>query len=101
MGTDVSANGQDSVKVFDSAPTEGVNAHYVGNRAPLLPSSLVKLPVGSIEAQGWVREQLVLMAEGMPGKLPEISQWCRFEGSAWTSADGKGEHPWEEMPYWL
>ena len=29
-------------------PAKGGNAHYIGNRAPLLPSPLIKLPIGSI-----------------------------------------------------
>jgi hypothetical protein len=74
---------------------------YVGNRDPLLPSPLMKLPIGSIRPKGWLRHQLVLEAEGMTGRLPEISKWCKFEGNAWVSADGHGHSGWEELPYWL
>lgn len=74
---------------------------YVGSRAPLLPSALVKLPIGSIRPEGWVREQLRLEAEGFIGRLPEISSFCQFKGSAWTSPTGAGKLGWEEVPYWL
>lgn len=79
----------------------GANTHYAGNRAPLLPSPLVKLPMGSVRAGGWLRRQLELMAEGFTGRLSDISQFCRFEGSAWAHSRGEGQHGWEELPYWL
>ena len=82
-------------------PMHGQNDFYVSNREPLLPSPLIKLPVGSVRAQGWLRHQLVLMSDGMTGHLPELSRWCKAEGNAWMSPDGEGEQGWEEMPYWL
>jgi len=77
------------------------NAHYYGNRAPLLPSPLVKLPVGAIEPRGWIRTQLELQAEGFHGHLTEISRFLRKENNAWLSPTGEGENGWEEVPYWL
>ncbi len=77
------------------------NDFYVSNRPPLRPSPLIKLPIGRIRPAGWLRHQLELMADGMTGRLPELSKWCRFEGSAWASPDGDGENGWEELPYWL
>jgi len=79
----------------------GTNRYYAGNRPPLLASPLMKLPIGSVRAEGWLRRQLELMAEGFSGRLAEISQFCRFEGSAWTDPRGEGQHGWEELPYWL
>jgi len=74
---------------------------YVANRAPLLPSGQIKLPIGSIVPKGWLRNQLKLEAAGMTGRLPEISKWCKFEGNAWASPTGQGHSGWEELPYWL
>ena len=74
---------------------------YVANRDPLLPSGLIKLPIGSITPRGWLRHQLDLEANGMTGRLPEISKWCQFEGNAWASPEGQGHSGWEELPYWL
>jgi len=74
---------------------------YLGNRPPLLSSPFMKLPIGSITPKGWLRQQLVLEASGMTGRLPEISKWCKFEGNAWAASDGQGHSGWEELPYWL
>ncbi|MBC7326972.1 glycoside hydrolase family 127 protein [bacterium] len=92
-----------TMKVYsvDSPPTQGENPFYIGNRLPLLPNPLIKLPLGSVEPRGWLRHQLLLMANGLCGHLDEISPWCKFEGSAWASPTGEGERGWEELPYWL
>jgi len=54
------------MKIVTTLPTSPVNRHYAGNRAPLLPSPLIKLPTGSIRPEGWLRQQLELMAEVSP-----------------------------------
>jgi len=77
------------------------NTFYTSNREPLLLNPLIKIPIGSIRPKGWLRHQLILMANGMTGHLPELSPWCRFEGSAWANTDGEGDYEWEELPYWL
>jgi len=74
---------------------------YTASRPPLVPSPLVKLPIGTITPRGWLRQQLELEADGMTGHLEEISKWCGFQDSAWASADGQGQFGWEELPYWL
>jgi hypothetical protein len=81
--------------------TESDKPHYTPNRRPLVPSGLIKLPVGSITPKGWLRHQLQLEASGMTGRLPEISKWCKFEGNAWADPNGEGHSGWEELPYWL
>lgn len=87
---------------FVGAPsTRGHNTHYLGNRAPLTASPLMKLPIGSIRPEGWLRKQLELMADGFTGRLPELSEFCKFDGNAWTDPRGEGMWGWEEVPYWL
>lgn len=95
--------GQDSsrIKTCPVLPAEGKNSFTIGNREPLLPSPLIKLPVKAVKPRGWLRNQLELMASGMVGHLNELSSWCKAEGSAWMSRTGEGEHGWEELPYWL
>ena len=77
------------------------NDFYVGNREPLLQSPLLKLPIGSIEPQGWLRAQLELEADGFFGHLTELSRFLVKEDNPWLSPEGKGEKFWEEVPYWL
>jgi len=89
------------VRCVKAPPKDRKNPFYVSNRPPLAPSPFMKLPIGSIKPGGWLRRQLELEAEGFTGRLTEISRWCRAEGNAWLSPEGKGHSPWEELPYWL
>lgn len=97
----VPAQTRTTITVVPAPSTTRKNSFYTGNRTPLQPSPLIKLPLGSIRPQGWLRQQLLLMADGMTGRLPEVSRWAKFEGNAWVSRNGQGEHGWEELPYWL
>jgi len=90
-----------TVRAVASPPLAGGNRHYRGNRPPLAPSPLVKLPPGAVQARGWLLHQLRCMADGYCGRLPELSAFCRPEGSAWLAPVGSGERGWEELPYWL
>ncbi len=87
--------------VVDRPLTEHINSFYVSNQAPLLPLSLIKLPVGSIKPEGWILKYLQLQRDGLTGHLGEISAWLDKKNNAWFSGNGKGDHGWEEVPYWL
>lgn len=89
------------IEAVKTPPVERKNGFYVVNREPLQASPLIKLPIGAITPRGWLRHQLELEAQGMTGRLAEISGWLKFEESAWASPDGKGKNAWEELPYWL
>jgi DUF1680 family protein len=91
----------DEVRSVPLPPTDRRTDLYPGNREPLAPSPLVKLPIGAIKPRGWLRHQLDLMRDGMTGHLGEVSPWCKFENNAWVDPKGKGHSGWEEMPYWL
>ena len=77
------------------------NSFYTSNKKPLEPLSLIKLPVGSIKPEGWILKYLELQRDGLTGKLGEISAWLEKKNNAWFSGTGKGDHGWEEVPYWL
>lgn len=90
-----------SVAVVDRPATTTRNAHYVSNQAPLGAEYFVKLPVGSIQPNGWLRETLNRQADGLAGHLGQISIWLTKKNNAWLNRDGKGDYGWEELPYWL
>lgn len=76
-----------------------VHTSYVASKAPNIPAAFIKLPTGSIKPCGWILTQLNLQADGLCGRLGEISAWLEKDGNAWLSAGGKWG--WEEVPYWL
>jgi hypothetical protein len=47
--------------------TTSANKVYPGNKTPLLPLHLIKLPVGSIQPGGWVLKYLELQRDGLTG----------------------------------
>ena len=79
--------------------TQDGYSNYVANRAPLRQLNFVKLPVGSIKPEGWLRQYLEQQREGLTGHLGEISAWLEKNNNAWL-VNG-GDHGWEEVPYWL
>lgn len=92
---------QNTVTNIKRPSTSSTNKFYTGNRKPLQPLSFIKLPVGSVKPQGWVLKYLELQRDGLTGKLGEISAWLDKNNNAWFSSNGKGDHGWEEVPYWL
>ena len=91
----------DQITVLDKPDTNFKNQHYVSNREPLVSSSLIKLPVGSIIPDGWLLEYLRRQKNGLTGNLVDISQWLQKKDNAWLSEKGEGKLGWEEVPYWL
>ena len=94
-----SASSAGTVTVVDRPDTHAVNANYMGYRAPLRPLNFIKLPVGNIRPEGWVRKFLELQRDGLTGHLGEISAWLEKDDNAWLTTGG--DHGWEEVPYWL
>jgi DUF1680 family protein len=94
----LSADGE-TVAVVSVLPTTSRNRYYVGNRPPLAPSPLFKLPIGAIEPKGWLLSQLQLMRDGMTGHLPELSTFLGSD-SGWINPKAQ-RAGWEELPYWL
>ena len=91
----------DEISIVDSPDTKSRNSHYVSNRAPLQPSKLIKLPVGSVKPEGWLLEYFNRQKNGLTGNLGKISAWLDKKDNAWLSKSGEGKWGWEEVPYWL
>ena len=91
----------DSIKIqsIQEAKTSAGDGLYMFNKPPLLPNVFLKLPPGSITAAGWLRNQLEFDAQGMVGRMAEISDYLQYENNGWVDRNGK--KGWEEMPYWL
>jgi DUF1680 family protein len=68
------------------------------NRPPLEPKPFAELPLGAIEARGWLHQQLKLMAAGMTGRLDEVYGEVVGRRNAWLGGDGDA---WERGPYWV
>lgn len=71
---------------------------YRNNRAPLTPKPYMELPLGAVRAQGWLRQQLEYMADGMTGNLDRILPNLMGERNGWLGGDGD---KWERGPYWI
>jgi hypothetical protein len=87
------------VEVVRTARTERTDSLYLPNRPPLQATMFQKLPAGRITPRGWLRHQLELDAQGLVGRMPELSHYLNDKGNGWVERGGKDG--WEEMPYWL
>ena len=94
-------SGRTWVAVVDRPDTTGRNFYYESNRPPLKPAMFIKLPVGAVSPEGWLRECLTRQRDGLNGHLGEISAWLQKKDNAWLSKTGEGAWGWEEVPYWL
>ncbi len=54
------------------------------------------LPLGAVTAEGWLRRQLRIQADGLCGHLDEF--WPDIAQSQWFGGKAEG---WERAPYWL
>ncbi len=76
-----------------------LSAHaQVFNRAPLEETRFAELPLGAIQAKGWLQEQLQRQADGLTGHLDQVYPQVMGASNAWLGGDGDA---WERGPYWV
>lgn len=68
----------------------------VANRPPLAKTPYVRLPIGSVRAEGWLLRQLQLQKQGLTGSAELIYDAIK-EDSGWLGGKGEG---WEKAPYY-
>ena len=71
---------------------------YQNNRAPLGEKPFIKLPLGAIRAEGWLRDQLQRQADGLTGHLDSVYPQVMGPRNGWLGGDGD---VWERGPYWI
>ena len=72
--------------------------NYIANRHPLAAKTYMALPLGDIEANGWMEEQLKRMRSGLTGHLDKIYEPVCGPRNCWLGGDGDA---WERGPYWI
>lgn len=71
---------------------------YMNNRAPLITKPFIELPLGAVKPEGWLKEQLYKMKDGMTGHLDELYPEVMGSRNGWLGGDGD---VWERGPYWI
>jgi len=82
-----------------ATPGQAVAASYPANRAPLVSTPFVALPLGSIRANGWLLKQLQLQRDGLTGNAeaiyPELGSNAAWLGGSAPDSD------WERPAYYV
>ena len=72
------------------------NINYNGNPDPLKENAYIRLPLGSVKPQGWLKSQLEAQAAGLTGNVDDF--WPDLVNSSWRGGNGEA---WERGPYFL
>lgn len=54
---------------------------------------------GCIRPEGWLKTQISALADGVTGRLEQLSDYLKWENNGWINPDASGG--WEEFPLWL
>jgi hypothetical protein len=85
-----------SLIIISGCNKQDVNTTYKNNPEPLLRNAYIKLPLGNVKPEGWLKSQLEAQAAGLTGNLDDF--WPDLVNSAWKGGDGEA---WERGPYYL
>ncbi|MFV0268225.1 MAG: beta-L-arabinofuranosidase domain-containing protein [Draconibacterium sp.] len=83
---------------FSSFSKEKRNSHYITNQAPLIAQPYTALPIGAIQAEGFLLEMLKTQRDGLTGNLDSVYSLVCGDNNGWLGGTGDG---WERGPYWL
>jgi len=72
--------------------------YYLNNREPLMEKPYMELPLGAIQPEGWLKDQLIRQKNGMTGNLDVIYEQVMGKRNGWLGGDGD---VWERGPYWI
>ena len=81
---------------FSSDATGNTNGSTV--RTQLHQNRFIELPLGSISADGWLKEMLLRQKSGATGHLDELYPEVMGPRNGWLGGDGD---QWERGPYWI
>ena len=82
--------------LFSGCSEAQLQALYPGNPKPLQLSAFIKLPLGSVKPEGWLKDQLLAQKQGLTGNLEDF--WPDLINSSWKGGYGES---WERGPYYL
>ena len=83
------ANGQSATLTSDL---------YQNNRDPLITKPFIELPLGAVRPDGWLKDQMLRMKNGMTGNLDSLYSLVMGKRNGWLGGDGD---VWERGPYWI
>jgi uncharacterized protein len=84
------------VSIAAAAPMLHAAPTQRGSAKGLAEPAFRPLPLGAIQAEGWLQRQLRIQANGLSGHLDQF--WPDVADSQWFGGKAEG---WERAPYWL
>lgn len=84
------------ILILTGCGNKNINSNYRSNSEPLRPNAYIKLPLGTVLPQGWLKSQLEAQAAGLTGNLDDF--WPDLVNSSWRGGEGEA---WERGPYYL
>ncbi|GAB1415377.1 hypothetical protein MASR2M117_07830 [Paludibacter sp.] len=75
------------------------SANYINNQSPLIEAPFIALPIGSVKAEGWLYNQLMLQKNGLTGHAETLYNHKNDLGPDCDWLGGTGDS-WERAPYY-
>ena len=85
-----------SVLAEETAEREG-NQNYYSNQGELVDDAFTMLPLGAVQPEEWLREQLLLQKEGLLGNMQD-NYPIYSDSNGWRGGSGD---TWEKGPYYF